>query len=57
MAKKLTEKELIDLLANYILKNSSEMISLNPYERSILKLEEISELVMKEIKEKLKELK
>lgn len=54
MKRKLTEKELVKLLVQFIIENSSEMPSINPYEKCILKIEEISALVLKEIKEKLK---
>lgn len=55
MAKKLSEKQRIDLLVDYILENSDSMPSTNLYEKCILKTEEIAELVLKEIKEKLRD--
>lgn len=53
--KKLAEKEIIEILAQFILENSSDMPSMNLYEKCILKTEEITALVLKEIYEKLKE--
>jgi len=55
MAKKLSEEQLIDLIASYVLEHSSEMPSTNDFERSYLKLEELQEQVLKKIKKRLKE--
>ena len=52
MAKKLTEKEIIELLVTFILENSADMIACTEYERAWLKLEEINEKAIKQIKEK-----
>ena len=57
MAKKLSEKQLIDLIASYVLENCSEMQATNDFERSYLKLEEFQELVLKEIHRRLREVK
>ena len=53
MKRKLSEKELVDLLVDYVIANFEE--ASNPYEGCIRKTEEIAELVLKKIKEKLKE--
>ena len=54
MPKKLTEKQLISVLVKYILENSDSQPSTNLYERCILLSEEITALVLEQIKEKLK---
>lgn len=54
MPKKLSEKELVDLIASFVLENCSEMPSTNDFEKAYLKLEQLSEFALKRIKEKLK---
>jgi len=55
MTKKFTEKELIDLLVDYILKNSDSMPSTNLFEKCLLKTYEITEKVEKLLHKKLRE--
>jgi len=54
MKRKLSEKQLIDLLVDYVLENSDSQPSTNLYERCILLSEEIMALVLRKIKEEIK---
>ena len=55
MTKKLSEKQVIEILVTFILNNSDEMIAFSKWEKCFLKLEDISQIVLKEIREKIKE--
>lgn len=47
----MSEKELVELLVKFVLAHSKNMPSSSEYERFILKLEEITEKVLRKLKE------